>query len=231
MKALLLLSVTALFCAGAIGADNEVMITQEKLFNIPIGNFWVDYDVQNQKVSSSLIRTELTGNFCGPTSVAAVSYINKENGNWIGAKKNSKGLWMVEGDQIRRINVLINQPKVKWADCTLRMYVSTLVGSSSEETFIGVIEYQGGYDPNLTLPIYPARMVKSFRIAIPEFCTGVQILESGVSIEGIFEKSKIMDKGTNTYSVNDGHGLVVSGISMKINGPDKACTIPMFIKE
>jgi len=232
MKGLFFFAITLVSLSG-FAADNEKLIISEKLGNIPKGGYWIKYDLSQDPVSTSNIRVELTGNYCGPTFVGSVNYTSVENQSfWQNAQKTNKGTWELKGGMLYKLNVLINQPKFKYADCTLQIFASTLLGNSSgDETFIGVIEYQGGYNPNLLLPIYPARKVKSYRVSVPDFCKGVEILETGVTIEGTYEKAKVMDKALNTFSVNDGHGLVVGGIELKMNGPMMTCTIPIFIRE
>lgn len=223
----------AFWCAGgALGADNEKLIIEQNLVKLPKGSYWIGYDFSDNPIMTSAVRIELAGDFCGPTNIGGLIYTYAEDQvSWSNAQKNTKGQWEISNNAIRTMRILMNQPNFKTADCRFRVYASTLMGSGSEETFIGVLEYKGGYDPNLMLPIYPARKVKGFRIAVPSFCTGVDVLEAGVNVEGMFEKAKMLDKGALSYAVNDGHGLVVSGISMKINGPDKACTVPIFVTE
>lgn len=215
----------------AVADDNETLIAQEKLYNMPKGSFWFAYDFSKEPVSTGAVRVELSGNYCGPTYIGSVLYTSEKDQKSWSSSANSKGMWQIKEKSVYQLRVLIQQPKFKVADCTIKVFASTLVGGTNDESFIGVLEYAGGYDPNLMIPIYPARKVKSFRISVPEYCTGIDILEAGVAVEGLFEKAKMIDKSLNTYSVNDGHGLVVGGIAMKLNGPAKSCTIPVFIKE
>ena len=230
MKAFIVVALALAF--SAVSFADESLIAQEKITNIPKGSFWLGYNFSSEPVATGGIRIELSGNYCGPTWVGSVAYTStKDQANWSSASKNSKGLWPIKENSIHQLKVLINQPKFKVADCAIKIYATDLVASSNEDTFIGVIEYAGGYDPNLMIPLYPARMVKSFRVAVPEYCMGIDVLEAGVQVEGLFEKGKMLDKNMHTYAVNEGHGLVVGGIAMKLNGPVKPCTIPIFIKE
>lgn len=219
-----------------IAAENELLIGSQNIYNLPKGGVYVGFDYKSAPVATDKIRVSLSGAYCAPTYVAGILYTSVvDQAAWSSASKNAMGGWDIAGKNIYLMRVLINQPKLKFADCLLEVFANKLVGAGpggAEETFVGVLDYQGGYDPNLMIPIYPARKVKGYRIAIPAYCTGIEVLESGVTMESTYEKSKLLDKGTNSYAVNDGHGLIISGINMKLNGPaEKNCTIPIYIKE
>lgn len=216
----------------SFAADNDKLIVTEKLMNIYKGGYWLAYNFTQQPVSTNNLRIELTGNYCGPTYIGGAVYVNDANQTiWSNATKNSKGTWDIKGNSLYRLRVFMEQPKFKIADCTISIYASNLVGGPNDETFVGVLDYQGGYQPNLAIPIYPAKKIKSFRVAIPEFCAGVDVLEAGVMMENVYEKGIVLDKSVNSFTVNGGHGLIISSIAMKLNGPAPHCTIPIFVKE
>lgn len=93
----------------------------------------------------------------------------------------------------------------------------------------GGAEYLGGFAHNLEVAVSANRRIKGFRLAIPEFCSGAEILEAGTVSEGVFDPATLFDGGKSIYRVIGG-AVRTSTIRFSVNGPfDSRCFIPVYV--
>ncbi len=99
----------------------------------------------------------------------------------------------------------------------------------AEDTFLGVIDYRGGFQKDTTLHVAATEITSHFRVAIPTFCAGVEILEAGTMTEGVRDPALLVDKGTWTFAVNNGTPQRIGAVVLTLNGPTTAaCSIPIY---
>ena len=92
----------------------------------------------------------------------------------------------------------------------------------------GGAEYNGGFAQNLEVAISAAQRVRGFRLSVPEFCRGLEILEAGTVTEGVFEPASVVDARKNIFKVANG-AVRSSLVRFTINGPfDSRCFIPLY---
>lgn len=92
----------------------------------------------------------------------------------------------------------------------------------------GGAEYTGGFATGLEVNISAATRIKGFRLAIPEFCQGVEVLEAGTVTEGNFDPATLVDAEKNLYQVASG-SVRASRIVFSMNGPfDARCFVPVY---
>src|SRR4051812_1392363 len=58
------------------------------------------------------------------------------------------------------------------------------IGVAGNEKLAGVLEYKGGFQADIALKTTPGEFVKYFRIAMPSFCTGADVLEAATMTSG-----------------------------------------------
>lgn len=98
------------------------------------------------------------------------------------------------------------------------------------ETLAGVLEYKGGFARDLVVKTAPGEFVKYFRIAVPSFCKGADVLETYTSVQGQKDQATMHEKSSLTFAVNGGNGQRIDSILVTLNGPsDAACTVPVYL--
>ncbi len=140
-----------------------------------------------------------------------------------------------KGGAIEGLRFEINNPYVLGLVCTWKIYANTGLSSPppvlTQETLLGALSYPGGFVQNLEIAV-PSKMVTHFRMAVPAFCQGVEILEASTVTEGVKDKAKLLNKEANLFTVNEESGSRISKIAVTLNGPvATACQIPIFITE
>jgi hypothetical protein len=131
----------------------------------------------------------------------------------------------------------IDQPYLATQTCEFNVF--GVVGSPSPTdpdnndvwgagVLAGGVEYSGGFAQNLEVAISAAERVRGFRLSIPEFCKGLEILEAGTVTEGVFEPASVVDARKNIFKVANG-AVRSSLVRFTINGPfDSRCFIPLY---
>ncbi len=109
-----------------------------------------------------------------------------------------------------------------------------VAGAASEEApgpeaQVGVLQYNGGFVPQLVAPLNPPQMVKEFRVAVPEGCEA-DVVKGGILTTQQVAPTTLLDAGKRVYRVNGGAGTVASGVSVSLNGPLGFCQIPIFAR-
>lgn len=110
--------------------------------------------------------------------------------------------------------------------------VATATAFGAADKLAGVVDYKGGFLRETVVKTEPGEFVKLFRVAIPAFCKGAEVLEASVSVSGKKDEAKLLDKSTLTYTVNGGAGQRIDSILLSFNGPsDVACSVPVYLVE
>lgn len=138
-----------------------------------------------------------------------------------------------QGGAIDGMRFEISQPYHKSMTCTWKIYADQgmSVDPQGKEELVGALNYAGGFAHDVEFLLNPARVVTQFRLAVPQFCSGVELLEANTMTEGVKDKAQLIDKGQNVYSVNQGNGARISKILVSANGPAaKPCQIPVYVK-
>ena len=106
-------------------------------------------------------------------------------------------------------------------------------GGGNNWTPIGVISYNGGYVPSVTLPLLAPQFVKRVRVDPPTQCPGAQLLFVRVS-PPLFQPNlaPTQNESSNTWKPNGGQGAVISSVSLSLNGPFLfgLCQIPIYVQ-
>lgn len=99
-----------------------------------------------------------------------------------------------------------------------------------ERDLLTVIQYNGGFKADVTGDVASKEMIAEFRISIPAFCQGVEVLEAATFSEGVKDVATLKDSSKHIYSVRNGNAMRISKISLTLNGPANAtCAIPVFL--
>lgn len=126
----------------------------------------------------------------------------------------------------------INQPYLLDQTCEFRLYGVNDGGPGpawGTGVLSGGVEYQGGFSGELGVEISAANRIKGFRLAIPEFCQGVEVLEAGTITEGNFDAATLVDAQKRIYQVAAG-SVRASRITFTLNGPfDARCFVPVYL--
>jgi hypothetical protein len=107
-------------------------------------------------------------------------------------------------------------------------------GDTPALALFGALAYDGGFDN--AVDVTPTRgderpFVAQIVVRLPEFCTGVEILEVGTVTEGVYEAATLVDADEHVYDVNGGSGTRISAIKLTLNGPrTSACDIPVYVR-
>lgn len=105
--------------------------------------------------------------------------------------------------------------------------VSTAAATPGDGEIIAVVNYQGGFQQNLSSPALTKSIVKFFRVDVPSFCGDVDVLSAATVSEGVLDQAKLV--GKNVFQVAGGAGLRISAVALTLNGPTSAnCSIPVF---
>lgn len=101
---------------------------------------------------------------------------------------------------------------------------------ASGEHLLGAIAYAGGFQTKVEMKLQQPEIVRRFRLAIPSYCEGVDILEAGTVSEGVQDVADAVGTPNGgVFSVNKGAGQRISAVFASLNGPTgKTCQIPVF---
>lgn len=139
-----------------------------------------------------------------------------------------------QGGSIDGLRFEIDQPYFPSMTCTWKIYAengTAFVEPGQKEELVGALSYTGGFALDVAFPLTPSRVVTEFRLAIPAFCEGVEILEANTVTEGVKDKAQLVDKSENRFAVNQGNGARISNLLISANGPTaKSCQIPIYVK-
>ncbi len=103
---------------------------------------------------------------------------------------------------------------------------------AEQDSLLSVIDYKGGFTKDLKGIVENKDLLKSFRVAIPDFCKDVEIVEAATVTEGVRDEAKLVDAKAHIYSINGGTGQRIGQILLTLNGPStSACQIPILANE
>lgn len=103
---------------------------------------------------------------------------------------------------------------------------------SLEAHAIGALKYRGGFVDHAAVALTSPMLLKAFKAGVPEFCQGVDVIEAGVTVDGIDTAAVRSDREPKKFIVNKGVGVNTSVIWLSLNGPvDAQCDIPLLLAE
>lgn len=197
------------------------------------------YTFGNQPAHVDAVRAELfvqRGDVCGAGTVS-LEVMHQPN-QTIGTVyyPDANGDFAMPDATIYKMVLMLYQPTYLRGRCIVRISVLPHEGGDDGDgdgdgfVLAGVLRYNGGFQDRLTAPV-AGEKVKRFWARIPEFCSGVEILEGGVISEGHYERARLADAPKHIFEVNGGAGLRASEVTLTLNGPaGSACDIPMYVE-
>lgn len=98
---------------------------------------------------------------------------------------------------------------------------------------IAVVSYKGGFQQNLMGDVKTKSLVKYFRVDVPAFCGGVEVLEAATVSEGVKDAAKrVGDPKALVFQVAGGSPMRLGSVVLSLNGPEGvACSIPVYARE
>jgi len=103
---------------------------------------------------------------------------------------------------------------------------------ASQRDLLTVIQYGGGFKQDVMGDVTSKDLVSEFRVAIPAFCQGVEVLEAATYSEGVKDIAVLKDSAKLIYSVRGGTPMRIGKVSLTLNGPaSAACAIPVLVNE
>lgn len=101
--------------------------------------------------------------------------------------------------------------------------------ANPNDQLLGALAYTGGFQMRVKLDLAAPQKVARFRLVIPAFCVGVEILESGTVSEGVEDIAPAVRGSKDTFVVNGGAGQRISAVFATFNGPASSqCQIPVL---
>ena len=137
------------------------------------------------------------------------------------------------GTTIYKAVVLLQQAAPLPSRCVMRLSGLGAGGTDNPNTgsftMLGALSYQGGLAQQ-DIAVAGAK-VTQFWVRMPQFCTGVEVLEGGTVTEGQYDKARLVDANKMIFEVNGGAGARVGAVRVVFNGPrDHACDVPVYVK-
>lgn len=118
---------------------------------------------------------------------------------------------------------------VLWASVSYANQPRVAAAEPGDGDIIAVVNYQGGFQQDLSGTVLTKSIVKYFRVDVPAFCGPVEVLSASTVSEGVMDPAKAV--GKNMFEVAGGSGLRISTVALTLNGPPSAtCSIPIFAR-
>ena len=196
------------------------------IYDIP-----VHYPFEARQIRIHL--TDAAGTVCG----AIVDSVDVNQGSGAAAATSygvdANGILELQGSTtVYGLRINYHQPNYSRSYCDISIESRMSGGGTptSDETLAGVVQYRGGFLNQSAVEVASAPVVTSIRVAVPDFCTGVQVLEAGTVTEGQYDKAAATDSA-GVFAVNNGAGTRISGLRVTLNGPLSAqCDVPVYIR-
>jgi hypothetical protein len=131
----------------------------------------------------------------------------------------------------------IDQPYFGVMTCNVMIYASggnnsnNPVDDSTSQNgqLVGRIVYAGGFDSGIDFAIDPNQKITAFRLAIPQFCKDLEVVEAGTISSNVYDVATLIDRTRQVYRVS-GNVIRASALRVALNGPSTMnCEIPVFI--
>lgn len=106
-----------------------------------------------------------------------------------------------------------------------------VVPVGAENHILGVVQYRGGFAKDLPLQLAAPTALRGFKVAVPEFCREVEILEASARSDQDSVAVRRSPTEENTFFIERTHDAdtVVSSLLITVNGPLTAgCDIPLL---
>ena len=221
----------ALALSSAAVAQDGVELEQFDILrlNLPHGASYLDR-AYNEAVDANPITVRyVVESSCRQSPTLGIDVLPEGQRRLETALPDGAGAWRHSGSKLTGIRLNFSNPGYPVL-CTYRLYRpkgGTL--PTERETLAGALQYEGGFANRLSMTLPEAKVVQTFRVALPAFCTGVEILEAGTVTEGVFDPATLTQTARNVFTVVGGRQRIRE-IVVSLNGPVEArCAIPIFL--
>lgn len=192
------------------------------------------YRVQGAPFSTSYVSIQQSGQYCD-LRIEGVQYTRFEGDQANAAfSVGNQAIYKIQAGAVYGINVLFHQETWSYADCTLIVNSHVEGGdgpAQGDETLLGAIRYNGGFNNTLSLPVSGDQAIASIRVDVPTFCHDVDILNVGTVVGNVFHRATVTRDSASVFNVEAGFGRGVQSLSFALNGPTAAaCDIPVFVR-
>lgn len=214
--------------AGEVEEGNEKLIYTVRL-GVPHGRtVWKD---TFPATGSSPLRILLNAESSCPTSPYVSVVVRLADTHKWQQTSLKNGFDFYNGGRIDGIQLHLNQPWYSKISCTFNVYATEgEEPAPANETLVGALGYNGGFEKELAIDITPPTTVKKVRIQVPTFCKQTEVLEVFTVTEGVMDKATLLDKSQNLYSINQGAGSRITKILATLNGPaGSTCELPVYV--
>lgn len=151
---------------------------------------------------------------------------------------NREGVIELPDTLVYQAIVVVQQTAIFASRCVLSLSGLVADGGGTDPTdptegfeLAGALNYEGGFRSRIELDVSPDQKIAQFKVSIPAFCAGVEVLEAGTISEGFFDAARLVDADADVYEVNGGAGSRATSIALALNGPaGAACDIPVYVK-
>lgn len=234
---MLVTSTGSLFAAAQRSAADDALhqfkyLLLEARVKLPVGDWLFQHEFALPRGESPLRITYVQNAQCpqSPTIVAEVQHA--DTGLWE-TTNVIDDLDYYSGGPIKALRMHIGQHTYPLMTCTLQVHSEVglvEVGPAANEKLIGALNFKGGFQNDVKLAVTTKAVVTQIRLAIPEYCKGLEVLELGTVSEGIYDKATYVKNSKYAFSINKGAGLRIGAIEAALNGPPALqCSIPVYL--
>lgn len=159
-----------------------------------------------------------------------VRYVN--DANWYQTTTTSAGLFSHSDKPLAAVEIRFLQNMGRHVTCRV-----TLTGEGQgptdpgtvEERYAGVIQYGGGFVYRERVPMSNVYQAQSFRIAVPNYCQGLEINEVELDPAGVFQPATTLDAQRFIYAA--AQPTTLDELVVTLNGPPGlACDLPVYAR-
>lgn len=95
----------------------------------------------------------------------------------------------------------------------------------------GVIPYAGGFRDQESVALWTSEKIDAFWARVPNFCSGLEILDAGILVDGQYTAWQRSDGVFRIYEVGGDQGIRADAVAMRLNGPASLrCDVPVYIR-
>ncbi len=216
----------SLLSAGALAASDPLLFSKAYRVeaNTPYQtNF---YQVVGAPVRTDHIYLQQGGAYCS-LRIEAVEYMTSAGDlARLAAMTSTSAEYAIPEGVLFAINIVFHQEDWADADCTLYAFARPGI-QGGEERFLGVVDYQGGFQNQLDVAIPFGAELTALRVAVPNFCQGAEVLGAGTVVGGLYYGAASL--GGGRFAIADLAGRNVSAVRLAINGPRLLrCDVPVY---
>ena len=134
--------------------------------------------------------------------------------------------------EVYNLKINLHQPLYARSYCQISIAkrLGGIVDDTSGFIYQGVIHYQGGFVNQTEIALTDRPVVTSVKVAVPDFCQNVQVLETGTVTEGQYDRAQATST-PGVFAVNSGTGSRIAAIKVTLNGPlTSQCDIPVYVR-